>query len=89
MARRANRHLDRRPVRAPLLLLGCGGVALIVARVLTALAGGGDTGADVGNEGLVIASILYAVGGLCVLVGTVGLLSALVVHIVGRRERRS
>lgn len=70
------------------MLFGCGGVALIVARVLGAVSGGGDAGADVGNEGLVIASILYAVGGLCLLVGVVGLLSALVVHIVERRERR-
>ncbi len=41
----------------------------------------------VGQGAALAAALLLAAGGLCALVGVGGLLSALVVHIVSRRDR--
>lgn len=87
MAARTNETLERRPVRVPLLFVIFGTVALVAAFGLVALAGRLDRGTSTFDAVWLSATLLYAGGGLALVAGLVGLLSALVVHIVRRRER--
>jgi hypothetical protein len=88
MAAGANERLERGPVRVPMKFLLIGIVALAGAYGLGTLAGRMGPEAAAYDAAWVFATILYACGGLGILVGLAGLLSALVVHIVMRKERR-
>lgn len=88
MAARTNETLERRPVRVPVIFVLFGAAALAGAFGLVALAGRLDRGAAAFDAVWLSATLLYASGGLAIIAGLAGLLSALVVHIVMRRERR-
>lgn len=88
MAGGANARLERAPVRAPAALLLVGAGLLVSALVLSKLATQMDSGARFHEVAWLVASVLYGTGGLSILVGLAGLLSALVVHIVDRRVQR-
>ncbi|HZK49412.1 MAG TPA: hypothetical protein VFD74_07420 [Thermoleophilia bacterium] len=88
LAGRANERLERSPVRAPARLLFAGVVMLISASVLAAASAGEPGSADSpGQVAVVVATLLYAGGGLSLVIGLAGLLSALVVHILGMKGR--
>lgn len=84
----ANKRLERSPVGGPAALLLVGLGLLVGAFVLSRLAGQVDSGVRSREVAWLVASVLYGSGGLAILVGLAGLLSALVVHIVDRRVRR-
>jgi hypothetical protein len=65
-----------------------GAAALAGAFRLVALAGRLDRETAAFDAVWLSATLLYAGGGLALVAGLAGLLSALVVHIVMRRERR-
>ncbi len=88
MAAGANKTLERRPVRVPVGFLLFGGASLAGAFGLVVLAGRLDGETAAFDAVWLSATILYAGGGLAVVAGLAGLLSALVVHIVRRKERR-
>lgn len=84
----ANARLERAPVKMPAALLLAGVGLLVGAFVLSRFATQMDPGARPHEVAWLVASVLYGTGGLLILVGLAGLLSALVVHIVDRRARR-
>ncbi len=95
--RRIGSALDRRPVALPLAALAVGVALIVVASLLSPGAGNPPTaryprlagGQRVSSSDLLVAvSVLFAVGGVLVLAGLAGLVSATVVHIVKRSERR-
>jgi hypothetical protein len=88
MASRANETLERRPVRVPVIFVLVGAAALAGAFGLVALTGRWDRATAAFDAMWLSATLLYVGGGLAVVAGLAGLLSALVVHIVMRRERR-
>ena len=75
-------------MRVPVMFVIFGAVALAGAFGLVALAGRLDRGTSTFDAVWLSATLLYAGGGLALVAGLAGLLSALVVHIVRRRERR-
>ncbi|MHB9149248.1 MAG: hypothetical protein ACYC33_04055 [Thermoleophilia bacterium] len=84
----ANARLERAPIRVPAALLLAGVGLLVGAFVLSRLAAQMDPDARSHEVAWLVASVLYGGGGLSILVGLAGLLSALVVHIVDRRVQR-
>lgn len=85
-SRRLGAWMDRRPLGLPLAALAVGIVLLVVAFALSP-----GTGHAHGEEPtsafdlLIAVSLLFVIGGVLVLAGVAGLVSAAVVHIVKRR----
>jgi hypothetical protein len=88
MAGGANERLERAPIRVPARFLIAGAVMLAGAFALGTLSGEMGPGTRAYEVAWMSATVLYACGGLSILAGLAGLLSALVVHIAGKKGRR-
>ncbi len=86
--RRLGKSLDRRPIGLPASVLVVGVVMIVLASVLSPGTANPLVGESTSILDLLVAvSLLFAVGGVLVLAGAAGLVSAALVHIVKRSGR--
>lgn len=85
--RRLGKTLDRRPIGLPACVLATGVTMIVLASLLSPGAAAPPAGEDPVAVRVVAVSLLFGLGGVVVLAGAAGLVSAALVHIVKKMER--